>query len=313
MDVYSLEYGCPLTEPQLNVYLDIVANEKVDAYLIRLFMDISKDYGVDKIMDALDEMFRVHPILGMCVSDEFDVPYLVKGSKPEILVESDAGEEFVKEFLTKPFDLHDCLSRFLIVENEYGYRLYGVFHHIIFDALSDGVFKQDLQAILDGKSVDTDDSFLKVSAFNQQIKENDDFVEADKFYESLLVDSDDAGSLLDSVVSDGPGSIHIDLDLDLDLFNSFIDDYGISENIVFTSAFAYTLSRFAGNDKVLFNMAENGRDRFNNLNSIGMFVNTLPLLVDCKNQDVSSFIGDISSLIYDVMRYNYYQFRLLAN
>ena len=313
LDVYSLESGCPLTEPQLNVYLDIVANDKMDSYLIHLFMDISKDYGVDKIVDALDEMFRVHPILGMCVSDDYDVPYLVRGSKPEILVESGADEDLIMEFLTKPFDMHDCLSRFLIVENDDNYSLYGVFHHIIFDALSDGVFKQNLQAILDGKSVVMDDSFLKVSAFNQQIKEDDDFVEADNFYESMLADAEDTGILLDSVVSDGPGSIDVNLNLDMDLFNSFIDDYGISENIVFTSAFAYTLSRFTGDDKVLFNMIENGRDRFNNLNSIGMFVNTLPLLADCKNQDVSSFIGDMSSLIYDVMRYNYYPFRLLAN
>ena len=54
-------------------------------------------------------------------------------------------------------------------------------------------------------------------------------------------------------------------------------------------------------------------NRFNNFNSIGMFVNTLPLLVNCKNQTISSFMSGMSDLIYDVMKYNYYPFRLLAN
>ena len=179
--------------------------------------------------------------------------------------------------MTKPFDLHDSLCRFLIVENDDAYSLFAVFHHIIFDALSDAVFKQDLLSILQGKNVEIDDSFLKVAAFNQQIEKTDEYV-----------------------------------DLNYDLFKSFLSENRISENVLFTGVFAYTLSRFVGNDKVLFNIIENGRDRFNNFNSIGMFVNTLPLLVDCRNQEISSFLDSVSNTVYDAMRYNSYPFRLMA-
>ena len=44
-----------------------------------------------------------------------------------------------------------------------------------------------------------------------------------------------------------------------------------------------------------------------------MFVNTLPILVDCKNHNISDFMNYMSGLIYDVMRYDYYPFRLLAS
>jgi hypothetical protein len=54
-----------------------------------------------------------------------------------------------------------------------------------------------------------------------------------------------------------------------------------------------------GSDKVLFNIVENGRDRFNNFNSIGMYVNTLPLLVDCKNQEIPSFMEYMSNRVLD--------------
>ena len=313
LDMYTLESGCPLNEPQLNVYLDIIANNMVNSYLIPLNMVISKEYDVDEIHNALNVMLDVHPILEMCVSDEFEVPYLVKGLKPSITFKSNVDDEFVNTFLTKGFDLNECLSKFLVVEKKDKYELFAVFHHIIFDAISENVFKRDLQIILDGGAVDVDDSFLKVSAFTQQIKDSEEYSIAHDFYNSMLTDVDEAGMFLDSVLPDGPGVSFTDLDLDYDLFKSFLDKYGVSENVLFISIFAYTLSRFTGNNKVLFNIIENGRDRFNNLDAIGMYVNTLPILVDCKNQSVSDFMNQMSDLVYDVMRHNYYSFRLLAS
>ena len=313
LDVYFLDSGCPLNEAQLNVYLDIKANDKKDAYLIPLFMNFSNEYDMEDIEYALNVMFVVHPILSMCVSDDFDVPYLVQGSNPSIMFESYVDDEFIIKFLNEPFDLYDSLSRFLIVESDGGFVLYAVFHHIIFDALSAEVFKRDLNIILNGGVVEVDDSFLRVSAFNRQIARSNDYVEAEEFFDSMLVDVDDAGELLDSVLVEGHGSTLIDLGIDGELFRSFLDEHNVSENVLFSGVFAYTLSRFVGSEKVLFNIVENGRDRFGNYDSVGMFVNTLPLLVDCKNQDVSSFMGYVSDVVYGVMRYNYYPFRLLAN
>jgi hypothetical protein len=116
---------------------------------------------------------------------------------PSIIVESNVNDDFITEFLTKPFDLYDSLSRFLIVEEEDSFVLYAVFHHIIFDALSDGVFKEDLQTILDGGSVEVDDSFLKVSAFSQQIQETDEYADANLFYDAMLADEGEVNELLD--------------------------------------------------------------------------------------------------------------------
>ena len=64
-------------------------------------------------------MLEVHPVLGMCVSDEFDVPYLIKGSKPEVIVKSDVDDVFINEFLIKAFDLYDSLCRFLVIERKF--------------------------------------------------------------------------------------------------------------------------------------------------------------------------------------------------
>ena len=229
---------------------------------------------------------------------------MVKARKPSVSFESGVDNDFLMDYLSMPFDLYDSLSRFLIVENEDNYSLFASFHHIIFDAISNNVFKQDLQTILDGGVVDLDDSFLKVSAFTQEIQKTSEYIDAKNFYDYLLADLDEAGSLLDDVCGDGPGISEIGLDLDYDLFKAFLDEHGLSENAVFTSVFAYTLSRYVGSDKVFFNITENGRDRFNNFNAIGMHVNTLPILADCKNQDVHSFMTGMSDLVYDVTLWN---------
>ena len=43
-------------------------------------------------------MFEVHPILNMRIDDEYDVPYMVGNSKPDVIVESDVGDDFILDF-----------------------------------------------------------------------------------------------------------------------------------------------------------------------------------------------------------------------
>ena len=258
-------------------------------------------------------MFNAHPILGMCISDEYEIPHLIKGSEPKITVEDNVDEDCITEFLTKPFNLKESLCRFLIHEKEDSNTLYASFHHIIFDALSDSTFKRDLQQLLEGKTPNVDDSFLKVAAFKQEIQKTKEYTKAENFYETMLADCDEAEPLLNSPLADGPDTYSLDLNFNHESYKTFLNENGISENVLFTGVFAYTLSRFVGNNKALFNIIDNGRDRFDNYNAIGMFINTLPLLVDCKNQNIRSFMDNTSNLVYNVMRYNYYPFRLLAN
>ena len=71
---------------KFKIYENIMANEKVDAYNLPFFMNISKDYDIKDIDDALNVMFDFHPILRMHVSDDFEVPYMVNGRKPSISV-----------------------------------------------------------------------------------------------------------------------------------------------------------------------------------------------------------------------------------
>ena len=110
--------------------------------------------------------------------------------------------------------------------------------------------------------------------------------------------------------SEGYTTSYCELVFDKMAFKSFLNNAGISENVLFTSVFAYTLSQFVDGDKSLFMMIENGRDRFSE-NFIDMTSNVMPLVVDCKDQSINSFMEHMSFLVYGASRYSFYPLLLL--
>ena len=93
-------------------------------------------------------------------------------------------------------------------------HLFYLIHHIIFDAISEGVLIHDLCVLLDGGSVKFDDAFLKTSAFTHQIKSTEKFDEAAEFYEPILSDIDDVANLKEDNSSEGYSTSSYDLEFD---------------------------------------------------------------------------------------------------
>ncbi|WP_149731381.1 condensation domain-containing protein, partial [Methanobrevibacter millerae] len=270
---------------------------------IKEIMNLIKAYGLDA--GGLYKMLRTTIRLF-----KGEYPYLVKGAKPPVFVEGNVNEKVILDFFDESFDLYNYLSKFLIVESEESYYLIYWIHHIIFDATSAGVFQNEFRTLLDGGEVNYEDTFLKTSAFTHQIKNTEKFDEAGEFYEPMLSDIDDVGVLSGDSSSEGYSTSLYDLEFDKVAFKSFLNNAGISENVFFTSVFAYTLSQFADRDKVLFTIIENGRDRFSE-NFIGMTSNVMPIVAKCKNQSISSFMENMANTVYGVLRHSYYPILLL--
>ena len=240
-----------------------------------------------------------------------EYPYLIKESKPPITVESNFNDNSIKDFLVEGLDLYNYLSLFKIFELEDSYLLLAKFHHIIFDGMCVNIFKQDFQTLLDGGTVDIDDSFLKMSAFHQQIKDTDKFIEADEFFASMFSDIGEVEGLVGNDQSKGYSVNTYNLEFDHKALESFLDNDEYNENLLFTSVFAYALSKFVNSDNVLFSIIENGRGRFDDYNSIGLYATVLPLLINCKNQGINSFLEHSSNIIYSATKHNFYPLLLL--
>ncbi|WP_407461521.1 condensation domain-containing protein, partial [Methanobrevibacter sp.] len=209
-------------------------------------------------------------------------------------------------FLAQGFDLYDYLAMFKVLELEDSYVVLAKFNHIIFDGMCVNTFKRDLQILLDGGTLDVDDSFLKMAAFHRQIKCTEKFDEAKDFFDSMYSNIEKVKGLHPDNPSRGYGLKTYDLEFDSKALKSFLDNSGLSENIFFTSIFAYALSRFERSEDVLFSMIDNGRGRFDDYDAIGLYANISTLLINCSNQSIGSFFDHASDMVYGAIKYDYY-------
>ena len=236
--------------------------------------------------DKLDVFFKKISYLLNIQLDENLNPYRVDNENYYILKNvsnenNETIEEKINEFFNhNPSDIvNKPLYEFLILETNNKLIILTNINSNLFDYIS-------INKIYD--------------IFNKsyELEETEDYMNVNSFYESMLADSDQVGILLDCIRPDGPGNAEIDLNIDNNVFNSFLNEHMISKNIVFTSVFAYTLSRFVGRDTVLFNVLKNDYDYLDN----GCI---LPMLFDCKNREISSFMKYMSNS-FNVMRYTDY-------
>ena len=308
---YNFDGTCPLSESQLNVYLDELANNMETEYNNPFKIELKNKYSFENIEKSIDGLFEIYPVLSARVLIDEGIPSFFFDVKPQV---SEGSIKDIETFI-KPFNLEESLTRFLLVEDDESVILCMDFHHLIFDGTSFDILFNTLIRLLDGQSVDfIDDGVLRQLSYEENNIDSKYMDNAAEFFKNALVDEDETLDLVPySFNEDTCNYEYVDFFKINGNLNSFLQDSLITANQFFTSAFAYTLSRFTGSDKVLFNIIENGRGHTDLSNSVGMFVRTLPVLINCENQNVDSFLKYSSQLINSTMNYDLYPYRILAN
>ncbi|MBR4514792.1 MAG: amino acid adenylation domain-containing protein [Lachnospiraceae bacterium] len=310
LEKYSFDAPCPLLESQLNVYLDESVHDKGTAYHVPYAIRIKEDYSPDDVRNALRKLFIFYPVLKGRVQNTEDSLSLIFDAEPEI------REGSVEEigFFVAPFETDRSLSRFMIARDGNDTVLCVDFHHLIFDGGSMNVFLDSLRSVLMGEDIDFVDKGMLREAALEELLRSEGMEAAEAFYNRMLADREEVYPLLPSV--DGAGEsfeyIHT-FDLKKKELDSFLRKRSVTRNQFFTSVFAYTLSRFSGLEKVLFNLIEDGRGHMDLSRSVGMYVKTLPVLIDCKNRDTDTFLSETSELMNSIMKYDLVPFRTLAS
>ena len=300
---------CCLSEPQLGIYLDERVHDKDTAYSATGIFECSGDYSVDELKDTIHALIEKHPILKGRVLETDDLPLLVCDSYPEISITN------VDDYsnLIKPFDLDKSLARFFIVDNKYGMFIVYDMHHIISDATSKTIINRDLELALSGKlDKDVDLGFVYASrdSFDSQFKP--DYDAAYGFFREMFADIDEVSSLLNDV--DGcAGSVSLPIRGVREDILSFVHNKGITVSSFLNAVFAYAYSRFIGGYGVYYTFTEHGRHEDYSQDALGMFVRTIPLIVDCKDSSVDDYVNHVSDLVLDSMSNSVYPFRLLAS
>ncbi|MBR0258893.1 MAG: amino acid adenylation domain-containing protein [Prevotella sp.] len=312
LDKYSIESGCPLNNSQMFIYNDIVKFNKYDSYLMPSVIPIDRKYSDEQIINALDVMFTAHPVLTMHVALRDGVPYMEKGDKPAVMKGS-LNLLKILSHLTSGFDLYRSLSRHVIVRIPGKCYLVSVVHHLIFDAVSKNVFCRHFLRALEGESFGfVDDHFLKVSAFHQEVKSTEQYAEMDKYIRTMLSNLSEANFYRNLGKHGKPGYHKCELGVDREQVNRFTDRFGITKNILFTAAMAMTMSKLVGNDDVAFGFLDNGRDRFNNYEDIGLYINGMPIVAHVDHHDMGAFLERLSDVYYKLSQNSYFPFASLV-
>ena len=312
LNQYTIESGCPLNNSQMFIYTDIVKFGKYDSYLIPVVVPIDRKYSDEQIRNAMDEMFAAHPVLTMHVALRDGVPYMERGDKPAVMKVSPNPLKILR-LLTSGFDLYRSLSRHVIVRMAGKCYLVSVVHHLIFDAVSINVFCRHFQRALEGESLGfIDDHFLKVSAFHQEVKTTEQYAETDKYIRAMLSNLSEANFYRNVGKHGRPGYHKRELGVDREQVNRFTSHFGINKNILFTAAMAMTLSKLAGSDDVAFGFLDNGRDRFNNFEDIGLYINGMPIVAHVNHQDMQAFLDHLSDVYYKLSQNAFFPFASLV-
>ena len=227
-----------------------------------------------EIEAVICSVVEAHPILRGRISEIGGTPYLTTDSEP--VIEHGSPDGFIR-----PFVLSEGLCRFRIVP---GYILWDM-HHTIMDAESRRILISEFRKAFSGLPLEEDLGFL-VPAIDSP--DQDYTEEAESFFASVLGDERDLP--IPDGGTPGRGSIG------LDIRPKDIERFDTTPGVFFASVFGYTLSRFSGSSGAVFPMTEKGRIPGTE-NSIGMFVRTFPVQIDCSDSATDEFLEKASGSV----------------
>jgi hypothetical protein len=256
-----------------------------------------KGIPADKVRKAVEAVIEAHPVLKSRITEYDGTPWMVADSYPEI-------SEGPLDGFARPFDLGGCLSRFRISDE---FLVWDV-HHSIMDASSRNVLIRDLRDALSGKDVAFETRAFDVSEWHAP----ESVWKAEEFFDGMLDGADaDPGLVPDLDGRYGMSRKRISCGRK-EIERTALSN-GAAVGSLFASAFAYTLSRFTGRSDATFCVADNGRDSRGLEDSVGMFVRTVPLRIDCSDSSVDEFVSKASETVYGAMSSGFVPFRKLSS
>ncbi|HDR6246264.1 TPA: amino acid adenylation domain-containing protein [Bacillus cereus] len=235
----------------------------------------------------------------------------------------------LREVLHAPFDFaSDSFFRFQLFQLEQNnYCLHILFHHIMFDGWSLGLFLQDLEeaytsdVIEEEKRIFTLDSYYDLLQKQQNYIGTEAYVTSENYWRVKLegdlswsaFPSSVAKPLLDSY-KEGAFQSSIDANLTYAIHH-FAKRHGISTYRVLLSIYIVLLHQMTNQTDVVVGMPINMRERnTQEQNVFGYFVNTVPLCITVSPEDTfMSIVQKVSVLVKEALVHKDYPVHHMTN
>ena len=291
----------PLSSNQMGLYFDWEMNPKTTQYNTPSLKKYPKGkIDADRLCQAVQAAFKAHPFLATTfgVKDDevvqiphedaqLEVTHLVLDKEPDLAYFQDK---------VRPFNLQeDCLCRAEVIETpQYTYLFIDV-HHIVIDGLSVLIFNQAIGTAYMGEEPETEAiDFYDFAVSEEELTSGEAYQEAEKYYDHLLGGVESVVYPHSTKTDNNTRNVELRTTIDGSAIDTFCKNTGVSENAYYMASFFQVLHRVTREDSVFMSTINNGRNRAELMNTIGMFVKTLPLVSSLPEKNA----GNISVVDY---------------
>ena len=274
-----------LSQSQMGIYVESIQHSNGLVYNMPFLYTLDKSIDLERLREALYKVIEAHPaFFSYYTTDDKGEPLIVERKDLPIVIEINTVEDIkaVKHDIVKHFNLKDSrpIHIALYSSKEHNYMLFEV-HHIIADGASASVLMSEIERAYNGEDIEPEDyTFYDVTAEEQRLRTGSEEYEAARLWFEQNFNIGDVDTQIIADRNEKEHSVvHAEYKLNIDKENirHILDSTGVKAGTLFTSAFALLMSKFTGDEQVLFSTIWHGRGDKRMSRTMGMFVKTLPV------------------------------------
>ncbi len=310
----------PLSYAQTGVYFECLKNPLSTIYNIPYRLTYPGDISAEALARAVRQVAGCHPELHVHFTTVGDtVMQTVDDAAPLQVTTSSMSDEALNEYkreFVRPFNLAKApLYRFEIVTTPTGVHLLLDVHHLLFDGGSADLFINEVNAVLEGGDVKPEQYTYADFVTDQQVAASGEaFADSGQFFAERLAGCEGATEIAaDLPKSDTAGYIgEAVCAVDHDKIAEHCRHGKATPAHLFLAAVAYVAARHTNSREAYLCTVSSGRSNLKIADTVGMFVNTLPLAVNIGDTTVAEYIDSVSETFDETLTHEDYPFARIA-
>lgn len=307
-----------LSFPQQGVFADSLMHPGTTIYNIPVCMKFPASVDAAQLKEVAEKALETHPILFAHFETNANnqvvqvIPDDIKAEIETITLGNKSMEEVKAEFLC-PFDIeNDTLWHAAIVSADDATYLLLDIHHLVSDGSSLDIITSQIVDALNGQSIEGESySYIDFCIEQQQFAQSEQFVEHKTFFADLLQNFETNTDITPDITGGNEGkqaevTIPIPEGLDTEIIS------GITGAHFWLAATSYALGRFSNSKDIYITTVSSGRQNLDIAETVGMFVNTLPVAAHIQEQTVADYVRQVADMFRGVIDHENYPFAQIA-
>lgn len=303
MKAYPVQEYYPLTPNQLGVYIDWEQNSESLQYNIPTLLKFER-VDVDRLKDSLTQVVNAHSYMKVRLvrRDGEVMQHRRDEAEPEVLLYSLSempSAEFFQQRI-RPFNiLEDNLYRLEVYTYQDATWLLMDVHHIAFDGGSLGAFRRDLEQAYQGEHLEKETfTAYDYSLYNQAWQQSAEYAQAEAHFSDVMEGAEAVQYPISVGKTEKKGLQKTHVDVPRKALKVCAQKLGATESSFFMTAVMQVLHRFSREHDIMITTISNGRSSSVMGNTVGMFVQTLPVV---SHYDVQVSISDAVQQMHEQM------------